>query len=175
MFSFASLITWLRDPIPRMLLGSGIVALMVAAWMLFGGGADNSALKKKLASRLLRCPNCDLVTIYNPNLVDQACMKCRKARLVVASSNNESESSELSSLNRAFILGFVGLVIAQGIVYAWAIRFGARPEDPTVDLIRCRCPACKRKFAYRASSAKTRTRCTRCKSEFELPEPSNPI
>jgi hypothetical protein len=170
MFTFASFVQWTRDPIPRLMLGAGVATMLIAAWILLGGRGDAASDKKNSVNKIVRCSSCDLVTMYNPSLVDHPCIKCRKGVLVAKSRGDEAP--ELSPLSRVLIFAFLGVVVVQGLVYAWAIRFGVRLEDDA--RIHCRCPACKRKFAYRASKAGMRTRCTRCKSEFELPAPSNP-
>src|SRR5687767_930841 len=144
-----SFVRWSKGPLGMGMLGGSAAVLLVTAWLLFAGRTGPRTTGEY---RFMHCPKCDLEILYNFELTRAACLRCGKGTYVATrTSRAESGSGPASAGSKVLILGFVGLVLLQAVVYLWSLehRKGPPPEDQ--ERYKCRCPTCKRKYAYPAS------------------------
>ena len=149
------------------MLGGSVALVFLLTFLLFGPQFDSGPKRKGNDLRFMHCPACGLETMYNPAMQGSPCIQCKKGRFVATKTAVNDESS-LSNTSRWTLLGIVLLIVVQALIYACGTNIGV-PSAEEALLCKCRCPVCKRKYSYRASSSGLIMRCTRCKSEFQLP------
>ena len=162
-----SFVRWSRTRQGAIILCGSAGVLLCCTWALFG----RSALPQKKADyRFMHCPKCGMETMYNPELSGGPCVQCKQAKYVpTATKVSDGSGAPATTSSKLIMLGFIGLILLQLVLYSWISYHRAPPEPEEQDLLKCRCPACKRKLAYPASKAGVSARCPRCRTEFPLP------
>lgn len=161
---------WCQTKLGLSVVGGGLAIIAVTFWLLFGA-AFSATAKKKGEYNFMHCPACGLELPYNPDLTNSNCVKCAKAKFVATHEKVGDEGASPSLMGKVFVMTVIILVVVPGIVYIGSVDIKRERFEKPVDLLKCLCPQCKRKFAYQASSAGALVRCNRCKTEFALPAP----
>lgn len=150
---------------------------VLALVLLIAAGCAGSA-EKKQTYKFVHCPECGAEMKYSVSLVGKPCASCgqKGAKLVpsISSVRNSDAGSGLPTWARHVATGVVIAVAAQAAMLGllwYRRRQSEQRSKGDAATLRCRCPSCKRKFAYPPTKIGFSAACPRCKKQFQLPAP----
>lgn len=123
------------------------------------------------------CPECLSEYPYRPQLAGKSCPECKKGSMTPSrtSVRDGGDGPPVPFWARWLATIVIFAVIAQvgvlSFLYWRRKRAEALAKEESATL-RCRCPGCKRKFAYPKQKAGQSAICPRCKKTFDLPKPA---
>ncbi|MBX9681497.1 MAG: hypothetical protein K2X38_22310 [Gemmataceae bacterium] len=142
-----------------------LLSLLLGA--AFAGGCTRTP---KISDYVAYCPKCGDETPFSASALKIPCSHCGllgPPRLKGLKGDDRG-----GSVWGAYVAwGVISAVLILGSVNGWIAyrRYQQTHQSAKKSDLRCRCPGCKRKFAYPVEKAGASAMCPRCKKQFQLP------